>query len=641
MNQHNGATEHGPDDLFAEAAARIQAGESLDEVVAAYPSAYERVLRDLLAIVATATAVQQAPTPALSRASQAARKAAFLHAAAALHAEQAALARLQSSRAAPDNRGAAPPGWWRGLAMRLTPRVLRPLTAALAAVCVLILLNSFVTLAMASVPGDLAYPIKQWIRDQQLQLAPDAARPEVRMRHEEELVSDVQKTQLKVDLTRAVIKAESTLLYHGYRPLYLMIGNLRVLSVYQPDPNVLAFEQMTVIGDLTPGATVLLHYQILPGQQATLGERVVQGIRLEVLAGQPLEPTPVPQEPLLPQPPPGVQPCTPTPKPGWIPYAVRPGDTLVGFAALTGASVAELRTVNCLSTDLILSNDLLLAPAITPPPSTDPTPVVASPTPILPVTPAPDEATATTTPVIDATVVVSVTIQPPVEATASATLTPTVDLTPDPTPDLTPVITATIGVTTPTPSVTQVISQTATPEETTPPPATATPEPTVSATITSATPDTTPEPTVSATVTSATPDTTPTVSATISSATPGVTSEPDDDLADEPSDAATPEADSATPDAEAATADADDDEAPVAGTEPTAPATPTPTPPATPTEAAPPADGVDSPPALPTVSSDDGPLPPVTPTGPPAPSPTPSERSALPEEQPPPPTPEE
>ena len=40
--------------------------------------------------------------------------------------------------------------------------------------------------------------------------------------------------------------------------------------------------------------------------------------------------------------------CVPTQPPGWVRYSVRAGDTLSGLAALVGATVAELMSVNCI-----------------------------------------------------------------------------------------------------------------------------------------------------------------------------------------------------------------------------------------------------------------------------------------------------
>lgn len=638
MNQHNGANERGPEELFAEAAARIQAGEPLDEVVASYPPTYQRALRDLLSIVATATALHQAPTPAPSSANQSARKAAFLNAAAALRAQQAALTRLQPGRAAPTE--SAPPARIgpRGLALLLTPRLLRPLSAALTVVCVIVLLGSFVTLAQASIPGDLVYPVKQWIREQQLQLTPDDARSDIRARHEAELVGDVQKAQARVDLTRAVVKTKGKFLFHGYGAGYLMIGNLRVLRTYQPDPNQETYVGMVMVGDLTPGSMVQLEYQILPGQQATLGERVVQGVRLEVLPRQPREPTPIPREPLLPEPLPGVVACTPTIPAGWFPQKINPGDTLTGFAARTGASVADLRAVNCLSTDLILANGFLVAPAGGQPPA-EPTPLPTETSPALSTPTLPAEVTETATPEIGATPSLTATTEAPGEPTVGAPLTATVEVTPDLTPDVTPEVTATVTLTapeptisTPAPSVTQALSPTLQPETTTP----------------DETPGSTPE--VEGTLA---PEATPTTDATLDAdetpaptalATPEPTLPPVDEEPaptataasgdDPPDEGATPDAAPSTPDLAPTTAEAEtappavDGESPaqppVEEMEPAAAPTSTPTPAVIPTEAAPPAPA--APPAEPPEPSPSDPPPPDEP--PPA-------------EQPAPPTPEE
>lgn len=411
-------------EIFAEAAARIQEGEPLEVVLASYPAAYRRNLRDLLAVVALANEINQVAVPALSPNRQSARKAAFLAAAQRFQAEQEVIASLRPppvtafGAPAPHREMPSVLAWWRDL---FALPGLRPAAAALSAVLILLFSTTLVTLAEAAAPGDLSYPVKQWIRSQQLYLVPEQERPTVRAAQEQELILDVQKAQQQADLRNVTITAESELLFHGYGAGYLNIGDLVVLPLHQPDPNAPEFIDMSVIGELQPGATVRLRYQILPGQQAAHGPRVVQGISIEVIQARQLEPTPLPKETLLPPPTPtavGAPPrpaCTVTTRQGWVPYQVRIGDTLTAIANRTGTGVDDLRATNCLANDLIMAGRNLLVPA------TAPEPTVAAPTiaTAAPTTLAPPAATA----------IVTATTFPPPETPEALTSTPGAPLT--------------------------------------------------------------------------------------------------------------------------------------------------------------------------------------------------------------------
>jgi LysM repeat protein len=508
QTRFNGA---GHADLFAEAAARIQGGEPLETVVASYPALYRRNLRDLLAVVALATEISQVAVPAPSPHRQHARKAAFLEAAQRFHAEQEAIARVRPAPVAiatPTVRAPELPAWlawWRDLFML---PAFRPVAAALSTVLILLVSTTLVTLAEAAVPGDLSYPVKRWIRGQQLYLTPAEERPVVRAAQEQELIIDVQRAQQQADLREVVIEAEGVFLFHGYGAGYLNIGDLVVLPLHQPDPNAPEVFDMSLIGELMPGATVRLRYRILPGQQAAHGPRVVQGIALEVIAAQPVEPTPIPKETLLPPPTP-TAPGAPTPTPcdvtvrsGWVPYPVRVGETLTAIASRTGTTVGELRAVNCLTNDFIMAGINLLAPETAPAPTLT-APTVEGPA---PTTAAPPAATVPVTgtigPLPESTVSPSITPGAPPTGTVPA---PAATATPDgaePVSPTAPVTTTTPGTETPAgPAVTPVISETVTPDPAATGIATTAP---VTATTTTATPEAN-EPTAEADATSATP----------------------------------------------------------------------------------------------------------------------------------------
>jgi hypothetical protein len=296
MDPNNHSPDRGPADIFAEAAARVQSGEALESVLASYPIEYEQNLRQLLTIIGVARQIHEADVPSPSRARRAANKAAFLQAAASKHTEQMAVA---AARPAPV-RTAAPMlrerlfAFWNTLEAIFSVRTMRLAPVVFTLLILLLASTTVVTLAQSAVPGDFTYPVKQWIRYQELYLTPVEQRADVRRAQEQEVVEDVKKAEAKADLRQVVITAEAELLVHSTGENYYSIGGLQVLPKYQPDPNQLHYNDMLVVGDLVPGKSVSLIYQILPGQQASADAPVVQGILLRVLDDQPLEPTPLP-----------------------------------------------------------------------------------------------------------------------------------------------------------------------------------------------------------------------------------------------------------------------------------------------------------------------------------------------------------
>jgi LysM repeat protein len=469
MDQQTRSQRANPDEIFAEAAQRIQAGEPLELVVASYPESYQRALRDLLSIVATATELHGTSVPAISLERRTARKAAFLQAAALYSAERAALTRLSPAHSPPPSptrrtmRWPAFRTWLDGLWM--VPS-LRPMAAALATVLVLVLSSSLITLAESAVPGDLSYPLKQWIRNQQLYLAPEDDWATLRQAQERELVEDVQKAQLKADSNQIAITVDSVLLFHGYGAGYWDIGDLFVIPEYKTDPNQSTPTPIKVIGDLVPGATVHLRYQIIPGQQAALGARVVQGVELVVISTQPLQPTPLPTETLLPPPTPTVAdaptlpPCQVTMRPGWAPYTVRIGDNLSDIAQRTGVSSEELRTVNCLNGDYLVGGKNILVPGRPGEPIIEP-PSPGATTPI-------DALTPEATPDLGTVEPSSPTEAATITSGENGSATPDVTLTPGTLPELSPTAAITIPTsvapTTQSPAATSIVSATATVE---------------------------------------------------------------------------------------------------------------------------------------------------------------------------------
>jgi LysM repeat protein len=368
MNQNHRAPYPNSEDLFAEALGRLEAGESLDQILASYPAAVRDELFDMLAIVQVAQELGRAPVPRPSPARRAAAKESFLAAAAQMRAEKQHSPVAQTPAVLSPPVAPTPPprrkplarrrGLWEqlveGFQAMFSNRALRLAPLIVVVALVLISTSTLVTMAQTAVPGDLAYTVKQWIRKQELELAPPDRRELVRQEQERELAADVAKAAARADQNSAVIQAEDTQVYYGRNGRLLKIGGLTVMDRYQPDANVEVFKAMTVQGDLQPGSLVQIVYQILPGQTGT-----VQGISLTVVA--PPTETPGDGTPVVEQP--QVAGCTVTQPEGWVPYEVKVGDNLTFLANRGGTTVEKIMEVNCLEDEIILIGAQLYVPA--------------------------------------------------------------------------------------------------------------------------------------------------------------------------------------------------------------------------------------------------------------------------------------
>lgn len=509
------------EDVFAEAITRVEAGEPIETVAASYPAEIQAELRDLLQIVAVAVQIQQVPVPRPALDRREARKQAFLQTASHLRVERTVIAPV----ATPSIPATAPTladRWqaiWSAIQAAFTVRTMRlaPMVLVLAFIC----LSSFslATFAQEALPGDIAYPMKEWIRYQKLNLSPAAQQAQVLIDNERELQSDIKKVVEKAkrisradhDLNKAVVKTSGIMIFHEDQGRYFIIGGLQVLKKYQPDANQnQSFKDMAIEGQLAPGKQVILAYQILPIQSNDGGAPIVQGIALQVLEEAPVVPTPVPSNTAVPTYPPAPTinaNCEAKPLSGWLPYQVKSGDTLSAIAQRTNTSVSRLMLANCLTSDVIQKAGILLAP-----------PPAPSATPFVPPTPVP-----TVTPVDTATPVETISAGEPITPVATLDATATaVFTTTEPAIELT--LTSIAG--TPTASATEV-APTATTEPTTPEPTT----PLTPGTATSvATPDSTMSPTatdfptVTPTTVPVTPSDTPTTMPTSATA---VTEEPE------------------------------------------------------------------------------------------------------------------
>lgn len=382
MNRNDRFSKPNAEDIFATAASRLEAGESIPDILASCPPALHDELLQMLAIVEVTGTMRSAPVPRPSATKRAAANRAFLATAAQMQADQlaqmapvqvpttqASLAQQTTSR--PVSRPAARRAarrrmnpWERftaGLqdifgsgALRLAPMI---------AVLVLVLFSTstLVSLAQSAIPGDPIYTLKQTIRKWELELAPASQQPMLRQEQEREMAEDVAKAADRADANNAIVQAEDTQIYYGRNSRnsrLLKVGGLKVMDQYQPDANVEIFKPMTVDGELEllPGSQVNLTYQIMPGQSDT-----VQGIALTVVAPPKAEEVIEVDVPVTELQETGT--CTVSQPAGWVSYSVQQGDNLTRLADRGGTTISQLAEVNCLESEIIVIGAELFVPA--------------------------------------------------------------------------------------------------------------------------------------------------------------------------------------------------------------------------------------------------------------------------------------
>lgn len=504
-------------ELFAEATDRIDAGEPVDQVLDSYPADVQSELR---ALVESATQTEEllatSPVPPMSLKGRDASRSAFLSQIAQDQAE-IALASAVVGESSPLHSEAAPQpsvesrdvrraSSWSAPQESWIQRLLRPLSGLgrmhLAPITALLLITLLVGIPMSvvaqnSIPGDLTYPIKDWVRDVRIQLAPEIQQEKLREDLQERRVQDVKTAATQAQQEGESRRATGKFLFQEeLEDGSFVVGDTErlVLSNHAPgdETNPEARQTTMVSGDLVPGSLVEVEYALLPAMDGS-GEPIKQALSITVVATPtPVPPTVTPAVAQSPTPMPTVAPtaCFPYQPSGWASYRIQPGDTLSALAARSGTSVGQLMTVNCLGSSTIVSGARLYGPASLIQPT-----ATATPPPMLTITPSstlPATATAaspiTTTVSVTATVLaqtptiapgVTLTITPTQAATAiptasatssppPATVLPTsaVTFTPQPTAYPPPVQTATATASVAPPSPTLVPSPSASPSPT-------------------------------------------------------------------------------------------------------------------------------------------------------------------------------
>jgi LysM repeat protein len=380
--QYESVFEERMADHFADAVARLEDGESVDSILASYTAQEANELRGMLHISASMAAIQHAPLPIRDPQRQAARREQFMeqlllertrqeladptHWAAAtpadyrMVAQQRPAGRRARRDAAPSSKG-GPLGWWEALQdiftvgnMRLAPIVI---TLGIALTSALGLWQA----TNASLPGDLTYPIKAWVKMMNLSMSDPDRVGEVSAAASETIQADFAESARRAEERKAagealegIVHQESVfLVFEGFDGRLLKFGDIRVVPSYQPNPNDPASLPMVIEGDLQPGDQVWLTVQILPGQAD-----VVQGVRAVVQAAEAET-----------APPPTAIPCSPRRPAGWGNYTVQRGDTLSALSVRSNASIRQIAGANCLESDVIIRGQLLYLPQAGIPPT--------------------------------------------------------------------------------------------------------------------------------------------------------------------------------------------------------------------------------------------------------------------------------
>ncbi|MEM7131953.1 MAG: LysM peptidoglycan-binding domain-containing protein [Chloroflexota bacterium] len=481
--------EHELVNILDEAILRVESGETLDSVLAAYPEEYRDELRDMLSVVSAFEhiAVEPVPLPSTSRRTSAkqdflalARELKEQDVAASntldalpisdsngrtnqgaatdkLEGSQIGLSSQPSNASAPQLPAISSPkevnqeGWLKRLVASLDSIFQVPVQrlAPIAALALLAIMSlaSFFTVAGA-VPGDLAYPFKEWARRVELDLAPPEERAAIEAIHNEERKKEVEEAQVRVDeiaeenddLNDSILKATMRTIYRGQGMGDLIITDAtNILPRFLPDANNSDnFTEMALFGYLEPGVEIEVTYQLIPG-----GQKYVQGIQLTVI--NPPVPTLTPtSEPEVPNNQPEIviestptltstPLCVASPDAGWVEYRVLSGDTLGAIAANRGTTASNVAARNCISNpnSIVLGIDIYVPPELvaivqpthTNPPTSIPLNPTARPTSSLPAMSQPAGS--------QPTVALPALTQPAVSPSATtlqATQTPTIDL---------------------------------------------------------------------------------------------------------------------------------------------------------------------------------------------------------------------
>ncbi|MEZ4613908.1 MAG: LysM peptidoglycan-binding domain-containing protein [Caldilineaceae bacterium] len=457
---------------------RLEAGEALEVVLADFAEERDE-LREMLTIVAATHHLQEIDIPRPSAERRASAKGAFLQAAMAMKPEQGtapgvsnasvaadvpvaanspAIARARQTRAVPTitqptlmERVST---FWADLQRSFTPSTVRLAPLIIMLIAVWLGAFSMVSAAQAAIPGDVVYPAKTWMLNQELALSAPADRPEVYDRIIQTLKVDTERAKERAAAEGKIIPTENTLMLQAWGQNNVYVGDLDILTAYQPAVGSQEMLPMTVTGNPVPGDLVRVVYQVVPVTDAQNGvvTSALQGISLTKIEN-PVAIAITPEPPTATPTPTTTSTLTPLPcvallPAGWTSYQVQTGDTLSAIARRSGTNITTLGEVNCLANNNIINvgQTLYIPRAI----------VVVTPelsTPALTTTPIPGleltlTAISTVQPAVEITPTVVITSTPAIDETVTPTIVVTDTMTASPTMATTAVaITSTVVAT--------------------------------------------------------------------------------------------------------------------------------------------------------------------------------------------------
>lgn len=362
-------------ELFSQAAERMAAGEPLEEIFASIPNEYFDELSDMLAVVEATLQLREAPVPQPSAVRRAQQRMAFQALAAEKRAEQAGAGQAGHSPVPARGRREELATMWEQVQALFTVRRLRLAPLLVLLLAIYLGASTLVAAAEEALPGDLTYPVKQWIRSQQVWLAPDTMRAQRVQELEQEAAEDVAKAAARADLNDLAVSATTYGTIQKIDHIRYKVGDLWVAPHYAPDANSRSSTPMQIHGEPEVGSFVRLDYQILPGQTNAGSEAMVLGISMTVIAPPPTaEPRPaVENDPS----PPTVTPtataaCTERRPLHWQRHQVQPSETLENLAVRRGTSVERILEVNCVPNDAVIAGDIIYLPPMRSTPTATP-----------------------------------------------------------------------------------------------------------------------------------------------------------------------------------------------------------------------------------------------------------------------------
>ena len=390
-------------------------GESTSDVLKSMPESVRAEMSEMLVVFTVTQQIHNEPIPAISPVARAEGRRDFLAVAASMR-ENAVSSGAGAKEETRHDSGQSL-GMLAGLWISLqdffrTPMGLSPVSLAVS----IALISSAVVIndARSALPGDLTYPLKEWVRYQQYEMAREERKDDVLDRQEEAISEEIMLAAARgEDNNTAVIEGSAVLRLVSIGPGRFQVGEILVAPRYQDDANLEVYSPMEIEGDLQEGAVVLLTYKILPGQTGGEPPALVQGVSMKVLDAPAAKPelddpavvggsevtdneivddpavadatveedattpniaersrrTPEPSA-ASPQRAPSTtsrgpdiagRGCNNAP-PTWAIKQIARNDTLSEIAANTGTTVSELMVANCLSNSKIIAGDPIRIP---------------------------------------------------------------------------------------------------------------------------------------------------------------------------------------------------------------------------------------------------------------------------------------